>query len=78
VDNGLDGFTCAGPVLSHYELEVIGEPRGLNNEEWQLILQSTSHPTFRQSRIEGLKPPVWTELLGAGAVTTLEGIEAPG
>jgi hypothetical protein len=59
VDNGLDRFVCAGPVLSHYELEVIGDPRRLNDEEWQLIVRSL--PTRPPADgIEGLTPPVWT------------------
>ena len=61
VDNGLDRFVCAGPVLSHYELEIIGDPRRLNDEEWQLILRSSFPPDIPADGIEGLAPPVWTQ-----------------
>src|SRR6185436_18999307 len=37
VDNGPDRFVCAGPVLSHYEFEVTGNPRRLSDEEWQYV-----------------------------------------
>lgn len=55
VQNGIDRFLCAGPVLSHYEFEVIGPPRRLSDEEWQTVLKGTAlpdHPT-----IEGFTPP---------------------
>jgi hypothetical protein len=61
VDNGLDRFICAGPVPRHYELEVRGDPRRLNDEEWQSILGSTFPPDIPPDRIEGLAPPVWTK-----------------
>ena len=38
VDNGADRFICAGPVLSHYEFEVLGDPRRLDDNEWQQVL----------------------------------------
>ena len=61
VDNGGDRFICAGPVLSHYELEVIGDPRRLNDEEWQKIMDNQSFPTdTAPKRFEGLTPPPWT------------------
>jgi len=60
VDNGTDRFVCAGPVLSHYEFEVIGGPRRLKDEEWQSILGSNFPPDIPASRLEGLTPPVWT------------------
>ena len=61
VDNGPDRFVCAGPVLSHYEFEVIGEPRRLNDEEWQGIQRNDFPPDVPASHIEGLAPPVWTQ-----------------
>ena len=61
MDNGLDRFVCAGPVLSHYELEIIGDPRRLNDEEWQLILRRNFPPDIPADGIEGLAPPVWTQ-----------------
>ena len=35
IDNGGDRFICAGPVLSHYEFEVTGEPRRISDAEWR-------------------------------------------
>jgi len=62
VDNGSDRFVCAGPVLSHYEFEIIGAPRRLNDKEWQaMILWSNLPPDIPASGIEGLAPPVWTK-----------------
>lgn len=67
VDNGDDRFVCAGPVLSHYEFEVLGSPRRLSDEEWAGngkrtgILDGNFPNDVPSSRIEGLKPPVWTE-----------------
>jgi len=61
VDSGADRMVFAGPVLSHYELEVIGEPRRLNDEEWKQILRGRFPPDVFASRIEGLAPPVWTQ-----------------
>jgi hypothetical protein len=54
VDNGADHFVCAGPVSSHYELETIGPPFRLTDDDWKNVLWSPYS-------IEGLKPPVWTE-----------------
>jgi hypothetical protein len=61
VDNGGDHFICAGPVLSHYEFEVVGDPRRLNDEEWRGIVGNNFPGDVPASRIEGLKPPVWTQ-----------------
>src|SRR5439155_7062726 len=71
VDNGPDRFICAGPVLSHYEFEVIGAPRRLSDEEWRGsgigaanppgILQHNYPSDVPASRLEGLAPPVWTQ-----------------
>jgi hypothetical protein len=64
VDNGPDRFVCAGPVLSHYEFEVIGTPRRLNDEEWGRIVGVPNSPYFpddaARARFEGLIPPPWT------------------
>ena len=68
VDNGTDRFVCAGPVLSHYEFEVIGDPRRISDEEWRGpgswggygILQNNFPADVPASRIEGLAPPEWT------------------
>ena len=61
VENGADRFVCAGPVLSHYELEVIGAPRRISDEEWRGILQNNLPSDVPASRFEGLTPPVWTQ-----------------
>ncbi len=63
VDNGADGFICAGPVLSHYEIEVIGPPRRLTDEEWAGwggILDGNFPADVAPSQVEGLAPPIWT------------------
>lgn len=61
VENGADRMIFAGPVLSHYEFEVIGAPRRLNDEEWQRIQARDFPPDVPASRIEDLGPPVWTK-----------------
>jgi hypothetical protein len=62
MDNGIDRFVCAGPVLSHYELEVIGDPRRISDEEWQSIISWNSFPDdLTPSLVEGLAPPAWTQ-----------------
>jgi hypothetical protein len=68
VDNGDDRFICAGPVLSHFEFEVIGAPRRISDAEWggdgfwgpPGILEGEMPPGVSTNSIEGLKPPVWT------------------
>jgi hypothetical protein len=35
VDNGADRMVFAGPVLSHYEFELIGSPLRLSDSEWK-------------------------------------------
>ncbi len=62
VDNGADCFLCAGPVLSHYELEVTGDPRRLSDEEWTPILNEGRFPDdIDPQRVEGITPPPWTQ-----------------
>jgi len=70
VEQGGDRIVCAGPVLSHYEFEVIGEPRRLIDSEWagggegtrnpNGILQGAYPGDVPATRFEGLRPPVWT------------------
>ena len=60
VDNGHARFICAGPVLSHYEFEVVGEPRRFSDEEWRAALNNDLPVDVPASRIEGLSPPPWT------------------
>jgi hypothetical protein len=61
VDLGDNRFVCAGPVLSHYEFEIIGSPRRLSDPEWDRILQGEFPSDLPPSRVQGLNPPVWTE-----------------
>jgi hypothetical protein len=61
VDNGADRFICAGPVLSHYEFEVIGAPRRLSDDEWDGILDDYFPDDVAPSQVEGLAPPIWTK-----------------
>ena len=61
VNNGPDRFVCAGPVLSHYEFEVIGEPRRISDEEWRGIVQDNFPADVSAAELEGLAPPVWTK-----------------
>ena len=88
VDNGPDRFICAGPVLSHYEFEVIGAPRRISDEEWRGsgvggnnppgILQNNFPSDVPASRLEGLAPPVWTQsYLVPAQCPAADGIEAP-
>lgn len=63
VDIGNDRFICAGPVLSHYELDLIGSPKRLSDEEWQPIVnpfRDPASPDINTTGLEGLKPPAWT------------------
>lgn len=61
VDNGNDRFLCAGPVLSHYELEVLGDPRRLSDEEWTgIILENRFPEDVGPAQVQGLTPPPWT------------------
>lgn len=58
IDNGSDRMVYAGPVMTHYELEVIGEPRRLTDTEWkEIFLRSLPAP----QPIEGLSQPPWTK-----------------
>ena len=61
VDSGAARMVFAGPVLSHYEFEVLGEPRRLNDEEWKNALRGQFPSDVPASRFEGLAPPVWTQ-----------------
>jgi hypothetical protein len=61
VDNGTFHFVCAGPVLSHYEFEVIGDPRRISDEEWQNIRWGNFPDDVLPSSVEGLAPPAWTQ-----------------
>jgi len=67
VESGGDRLVCAGPVLSHYEFEVIGAPRRLTDIEWagggegtknpRGILHGTYPADVPPDRLEGLQPP---------------------
>jgi len=61
VNSGADRMVFAGPVLSHYEFEVIGEPRRISDGEWRRILQNNLPSDVPASRFEGVRPPAWTQ-----------------
>ncbi len=74
VDNGTERFVCAGPVLSHYEFEVLGGPRRIVDEEWRGrgvaagesaffpgILGGAPPDDIPPSHIEGRSPPPWIQ-----------------
>jgi hypothetical protein len=59
IDNGPDRMIYAGPVLSHYEFEIVGEPYRMTDFEWEEILMRD----FRNiggREIQGVAPPEWT------------------
>ena len=60
VDSGRDRVVYLGPVLSHYEFEVTGSPRRLNDDEWRAMLGQQFPPDIDPSRVEGVVPPSWT------------------
>src|SRR5262245_37198225 len=57
----LDRTVFAGPVLSHYELEIVGEPRRLNDNEWKTLQSGIFPPDVVPSRVQGISPPPWTQ-----------------
>jgi hypothetical protein len=57
VDNGADRMMYAGPVLSHYEADVIGPPLRLTDNLWEQYHSGVTSP----QPIEGLTPPPWTQ-----------------
>ena len=69
VERGSDRFLCAGPVLSHYEFEIVGEPRRLVDAEWSTmngrgrgggVLNNVFPADVPAGRVEGIAPPAWT------------------
>lgn len=72
VNLGTNRFICAGPVLSHFEFELIGAPRRLSDLEWRGALSGDSpiapplYPLWRPASSNlWLKnmvppPPPWT------------------
>jgi hypothetical protein len=61
VENGADRMVFAGPVLSHYEFEVTGSPRRLNDDEWRAMQWWQQFPPdVDPARVEGVAPPRWT------------------
>ena len=55
VDNGPDRMVYAGPVLTHYEFEILGPPLRLTDNDW-MTLRWRPPP----QPIEGYEPPPWT------------------
>ena len=60
IDNGPDRAVYAGPVLSHFEFEVTGQPTRLTDTEWDGLFGAFGSPAVDRSRIQGLHPPPWT------------------
>jgi hypothetical protein len=61
VDSGTNRMVFAGPVLSHYEFEIIGEPKRLTDTEWDDSLQfRIGFNGVDPTRVQGLAPPPWT------------------
>jgi hypothetical protein len=60
VENGANRMVFAGPVLSHYEFEITGSPRRLNDDEWRAMQWGHFPLDVQSSRLEGLSPPPWT------------------
>ena len=50
VDNGADRMVYAGPVLSHYEFEILGSPTRKSDTEWKDDYRNSKWPS----------PPEWT------------------
>lgn len=50
VDNGPDRMVYAGPVLSHYEFELIGPPKRMTDEEWKYGARPASPEWTRSYR----------------------------
>jgi len=70
VNLGPERFVCAGPVLSHYEFEVLGAPRRLDDIEWGGapgawgaggILSGEIPWDLSPGSIEGVAPPLWPQ-----------------
>ena len=61
VDSGSDRMVYAGPVLSHYEFEILGEPFRLTDEEWQRMLSPWVMQPTENRIVEGLAPPAWAQ-----------------
>jgi hypothetical protein len=68
VESGADRFVCARPMLSHYEVEVTGDPRRISDTEWRGrggrgggILDKVFPADLSSRRVEGLTPPIWTK-----------------
>ena len=66
VNSGADRFICAGPVLSHNEFEITGDPVRISDQEWagsgwRGIVKHVFPPGLPATRFEGLTPPVWTQ-----------------
>ena len=51
VDNGSDRMVYAGPVMSHFEFELIGPPKRLSDSDWKDIYynQLQIHPDWTRS-----------------------------
>jgi hypothetical protein len=61
VDRGPQHIVFAGPVLSHTELESVGPPRRLSDDEWKgaLANQPPTDVQFRPELRPVHRPPGW-------------------
>ncbi|MBX3745195.1 MAG: DUF3160 domain-containing protein [Verrucomicrobiae bacterium] len=60
VENGPDRMIYAGPVMSHYEFEVVGPPVRLTDTEWENYLRRFNWGPPLSETVEGAVPPSWT------------------
>jgi len=64
VDNGGDRMVFAGPVLSHYEFEMIGPPQRKTDTEWRsdgLQAKWPAPPAWTQDYLVPGQPQIWWE-----------------
>jgi hypothetical protein len=63
IDNGPDRAVYAGPVLSHYEFEILGAPVRKTDDAWKADYNSNKWPAppewTRSYLVPGRLPPVW-------------------
>ncbi len=60
LENGTNRMVFAGPVLSHYEFEVTGATRRLNDDEWRARQRREFPSDVDSTRVQGIAPPPWT------------------
>jgi hypothetical protein len=60
VESGPDRAVYAGPVLSHFEFEVTGEPKRLSDTDWEGFYGGFVMEPIDPNRIQGRNAPSWT------------------